>query len=397
MTTSSDVQANPGDQQTQPDPNQPAAGAQQQQQPEPQDTGPQFVDPDDTALAEAQAAVEAEEAAAGDQQTTQSEPGQPNAQTQPSGQQPQDQQRPQGGQQQQPAEPPTMIPIARLNEELSKRHTAELDAARWRGIAEARQQQQPQPQGGQQQQPQQTQQPTADQRLAGIKADRLALAQKFDNGEITYAELTAQQDVLADKEQVVREELLLAKVKPAAPAKEPSDLYLEDRTNAIAAEHPWVDVFEQVGTDIDWKYVRDRAQGNLIDKGIDVTTQAGKLALREEAAALMDELGPHMLGAKATAKGIAIPGQQQPKPGQQQQPPAEAGTRQQQPPLSPIAAIRKGKLGVEAGQPPDLARMNGTTGDASQITDAAIESMGEDAYDKMSDAQRAKLLGISEL
>ena len=392
MADNSDVQPNPGDQQTQPDPNQPGAA---QQQPEPQDTGPKFVDPDDTALADAIAAVQAEEAAAGDQQTPQVEPGQPQVQPQPSGQQQQDQQRPQGGQQQQPGEQPTMIPIARLNEELNKRHTAELEAARWRGVAEARQQQQPAPQGGPQPQPQ-PQQPTADQRLAAVHTKQDELATKFDNGEITYAELTKQTRELSNQEQTIREELLLAKVKPAAQAKEPSDLYLQDRTEAIAAEHPWVDVFEQVGTEIDWKYIRDRAVGNLIDKGVDVTTSAGILALREESAAFMDQLGPHMLADKATAKGIAIPGPQQPKPGQQQQQPAGQGTRQGQPPLSPIAAIRKGKLGVEAGQPPNLAQMNGTTGDTSLPTDAAVESMGEEAYDKMSDAQRNRLLGINE-
>ena len=288
-----------------------------------------------------------------------------------------------------------MIPIARLNEELNKRHTAELEAARWRGVAEARgQQQQPQPQGGPQQQPQ-PQQPTADQRLATVHTKQDELATKYDNGEITYAELTKQTRELSNQEQGIREELLLAKVKPAAQAKQPSDLYLEDRTNAIAAEHLWVDVFEQVGTEIDWKYIRDRAVGNLIDNGVDVTTSAGILALREESAALMDQLGPHMLADKATAKGIAIPGPQQPKPGQQQQPPAGTGTRQGQPPLSPIAAIRKGKLGVEANQPPDLARMNGTN-DTSMPTDASIESMGEDAYDRLPDAQRNRLLGIME-
>jgi len=393
MTTSSDVQPNPGDQQPQPDPNETGAAVQPQPQPQEPEPGPQFVDPDDTALAEAQAAVEAEEAAARGQQAPVAEPGKTGDQQQPGQTQKPDQQptrehTPAGGQ---------MIPPERFAEVLARVHKAELEAARWRGVAEARQQQ-PQPQGGPQQQPQ-PQQPTADQRLAAIQTKQDELATKFDNGEITYSELTKRTRELSNQEQAIREEVLLAKVKPAAQAQQPSDLYLEDRTEAIKADHPWIDVFEQVGTDIDWKYVRDRAVANLIDKGVDVMTPAGTLALREEAAVLMDQLGPTMLSAKATAKGIAIPGLQQPKPGQQQQqqPPAGQGARQQQPPLSPIAAIRKGKLDVEAGQPPNLSAMNGNNGDASQLTDAAIEAMSEDAYDRMSEAQRMRLLGTTDI
>lgn len=387
MTTNNDgVQAqNPADQQTQTDPANAGAAPQGQQQQQQQEPGPQFTDPDDTELSRAIAEVQAEEAAANGGQATQAEGG-----TQPAQQQGEQQGQASGDQ------PAAMIPKARLDEALGKQHAAELEAARWRGIAEARGEQKPQPQGNGQQQPNaQPQQPTADQRLAAIQTKQDELAAKFDNGEITYAELTKQSRELNNQEQGIREEILLAKVKPAKPDQpSQSDLYLEERTDEIATAHPWVNVYEEVGTPLDWKYVRDIAFQSLMDKGVDPATPSGLLALREEAASVMDRLGPVMMADKAKAKGIAIPSQQQPGQQQQQQPGGQGG--QQQPPLTPIQALRKGKLDVQARQPPNLTQMTGTTGDTGLPTDAAIEAMGEDAYDRLTPAARNRLLGISE-
>jgi hypothetical protein len=390
MTTNSDgVTPNPGEQPITDPAADPAAAPLVPPQPTPE---PEEVDIDTQAVIDAQAAAEAEEAAGGGADGAIVDPGQqpqPQAPAAP----PQDQPQRTGQQRQPQSGEPVTIPKPRFDEALSQRDNALQEAAYWRGVAEAGRQPAGTGQPGAQQQPQ-PQQPTADQRLAEIQSHQDALAAKFDNGEITFADLTRQTRDLTNKEQAIREEILIAKVKPAAgqqqqPAAQ-DELYLRDKTDEIKTQHPWVDVYEQVGTVLDWKYVRDRAAENLKERGVDAYTPSGKLELRKEVAVLMDELGPAMIAKKAKAANVAIPGQQ---PGQQQQQPPAGGARQPAP-LSPIALARQAKLATEANQPPNLSRMAGTPTDATTPTDAAIETMSEDAYDALPDATRNKLLGL---
>jgi hypothetical protein len=387
MTANSDgAKPNPGDQQ-QPDPAAVAAAALAAGQQPPTDEEPQPVDLDDKEVKDAIAAAEAEKAAAGGGDGTQVDPANP--QGQPKSGEQQDQQPQGGGQQQQPAGEQVMIPKARLDEALAKGDEKAAEAAYWKGRADALAQGQQPPKNGQQQPSgQQQQQPTAEARLAEIQAQSDALAAKFDNGEITMADLTKQQRDLTNKEAAIREEILLAKVRPAQaqPADQGSDqLYLDTLTAQLEQEHPWVGVFDKVGSDTDWNYLKATAIDNLTARGIDPTKgNLGRYELRKEIATLADQLGPSLVAAKATAKGIAIPGQT-PSPG---------GQQQQKPRLSPQAQARDAKLGKAENAPPNINAMNGNAGEMDGLpSEARLETMSDDDIGNLPANVRSRLLG----
>lgn len=368
MTTDSGVAPNPGEQTTV-DPAAEAAAAQaaQQQQAEP------TVDIDEQEVTAAKAAAEAEKAAGiGDGGTAPAAPGAAQ-QAQP--------QAPAG--QQQPQEP-IQVPKARLDEVLAQRDRLAQDAAYWRGVADAKVATTAAPQGQPGAQQPQPQQPTAEQRLAGIHTEQDTLAKKFDDGEITYSELVKQQRELTNREQTIREDMLLAKV-PKAPQQPQAndDLFLDNETAKLEQAHPWVIVADKVGTAVDWKYIQDRAIENLVARGIDPTEgNRGKLALRTEVAELFDQYGPALLGAKATAKGITIPGQ-------------DAAAQQRQP-MSQAAQARAAKLDLAGRAAPNLSKMTGTNGEPTGVpSEARLESMGDDEIGNLPDSMRRKLLGLT--
>jgi hypothetical protein len=383
MATNSDgAQPNPGDQQ-QPDPAAVAAAAALAagQQP-PKEPEPTVIDQDEQDVLDAKAAVEAEKAAVGKDDVAIVEPEKTPGQQQPDATKDQVQQPAAAGEQH-------MIPKARLDEALAKASQAESERAYWKGVADARAQGQPQPQPGQQQPgAQQQQQPTADQRLSTIQAEQDALATKYDNGEISYSDLTKQQRDLSNKEFAIREELLVAKVGPAQkPAEQGTDqLYLDTLTAQLEQEHPWVGVFDAVGTDNDWNYLKGHAVENLVARGIDPTKGSiGRYELRKEVATLADQLGPGLVADRAKAKGIAIPGQT-PSPGGQQQPNK----------LSPQAQAREAKLGKAADAPPNLNAMGGLAVDGAGIpSDARLEAMDDEEIGNLPDATRKRLLGTT--
>jgi hypothetical protein len=282
------------------------------------------------------------------------------------------------------AEP--MIPKPRFDEVLSRASRAEQDAAYWKGIADARAQALPSAQASQQAT---AAQPTAEQKLAAIHTAQDELASKFDNGEITMSEMKKQERDLAAQEQAIREELLLAKVKPRdIPAPSPSqndDLFLDHLTAQL--ESPIVQAFDKVATPTDWKYIREQAIENLTARNVDPTRgNSGTYQLRKEMAEIIEKIGIALVEDRLKAKGIAIPG----IPGQEQDQPAPQNTRS----LSPTAQARATKLELAANAPPSLRKMHGPADNSGHLTDAQIELLTEDAYDRLDDRQRAALLGI---
>lgn len=282
----------------------------------------------------------------------------------------------------QPRAPAPMIPKARLDEVLRQKEQSELEAAYWRGQAEARQTPQaPAPGSPQQQQPAPVDGP--EQKLAGIHARQDQLAKQFDDGEITLADFTRQNRELTNEELVLREEQLVAKVRPAAPAQGQADeLYLETMTAKLEEEHPWVQVFDQVGTKSDWAYLKTRAIENLTERNIDPSKGSmGKFELRREMAKLADELGPSLVAQRAKASGIAIPGQPAAAPA--------AGT--QRPNLSPAAQARAAKLNMAADAPPDVTSMTSSGTDIG-YTAAQLEGMSDEDIANLPASVKAKIL-----
>jgi hypothetical protein len=342
----------------------------------------EVLDPDEIEYRQALAAAEAEEAAgkppAGQDPPTGDAPPQPGEKT------PKDPQQPG------PRPETPLIPKARLDEVAAQRDEAARQAAYWQGVAEGRQPAKPAPgePGGQQAAPA----PTTEQRLAEVRTSIKALATQFDNGEITMADLEEKRAVLIDREQAIREEALLAKVKPAPAAKDGS-LLLDERTAELESQHPWVTVFDAVATPAEWGMVKALAVENLTGQGIDPTQgDRGSLALRAEVARLMDQIGPGLLTARATEKGVVIPGQQQqtqqPKP--QQQPPGG------KPPLSTEAAARAAKLALAAEAPPNLTSMTGSV--IQRVTELTETERGKECVMQLVlDMQNDGVVGDNEL
>jgi hypothetical protein len=336
-------------------------------------------DPDDVALKAAQALVHAEDTEAGAQPEGSTTQGQDPAQagtTPPAATQPD---------QRQPAQPaPVMIPKARLDETLQALDKTRLENARLQGMLEATARQ-TQPAPGQQQQQQQPQQTPA-QRIAALRAEKVTLAKDFDDGKFSGSAFMEKQAAIDTQIDQLRDEQLTATLKPnAAPAND--ELYLETLTAQLETNHPWVKVFDQVGTDADWKFLELKAVENLTAAGktIDLSKTIDRYNFRKEMSELATAFGPSLVAAKAAAKGIAIPGAQ---PQQQQQ--------QQQPQLTPAAQTRLKALQRAAGAPPDLAAMTGSIGDPTgAISEERLEHISEEDFDKLPAATRAKLLGTS--
>lgn len=280
-----------------------------------------------------------------------------------------------------------MIPKARFDEVLARATKAEQEAAYQRGLAEGRQPAAPAPgQPGGQPQPAAA---TPEQRLAAIDTEIDALATKFDNGEITMADYKKQERALDDKRLAIRDEGLVARVKPVEAPVADNALYLDNLTAQLEDAHPWVNVLQQVGTDHDWAYLKALATDNLIARKIDPTqnTTIVSYELRKEMAQLADTMGPGLLTARAQAKGIALPGQTQQDP---QQP---AGGK---PAPTPNAANRAAKLALAATAPPNLSAMTGTPGAPGvDVSDTTVEAMTDEAIGALPAAARNRLLGIT--
>lgn len=351
-------------------------------------------DPDVIEWEAAKAAVKAEETAKGaddqDNQAGADGPQQPPAAA--AKDQPQGEKSPVTGQQ--PADV-ALIPKPRFDEVLDAKNKAEQNAAYWRGIAEARAPAAPgqsgQPQQAQQQQPQ----PTPQERIASLRTKIVAVAKQYDDGEITYAELKAQEARITDEIDAAREEALLAKVKPATPAASSGndELYLETLTNQLEDDHPWVKPFNAVATETEWNFVAARARDNLEARGVPLKGALGSYELRKEISVLIDKHAPSLIADRAEAakvKGFAFPGSQ-PSQGQQQQKPA-----QQQKPLSPEAQARKAALEKAANAPPDISALNSNAGDPNGMpSEAAIEGMSDEEISALPKPVQDRLRGIA--
>jgi len=338
------------------------------------------VDLDDLDLEEARKAAKAEKAANAQPQGDPSKPGTGTPTQQPAAEPPR----------KDPAETP-MIPKARFDEVLDGKSKAEQEAAYWRGQAEARAQTfAPKGQGTeQQQQPQ----PTPEQRLAEIHTAIDALAKQFDDGAITMADFKRHERELSAKEQAIREEGILAKVKPAAAPAPAEDMRLSELTGELEEAHPWVSIFDQVGTEAQWAGIKQLAIDNLVGRGIDPTRGAtGKYELRREMAELMDKFGPELVGAKAKAKNIELPASQSPAPQPHPQDPPQPA----KPPLSAAAVARQAALDKAANAPPDATRMSGAQGpNAGVPSEAAIAAMSDEDIDKLPVAVTRKIRGLA--
>lgn len=286
------------------------------------------------------------------------------------------------------AEP--MIPKARFDAAIAQ---ARGQADYWRGIAEARVGMQGgQPANPGQQQPNQT---TPEQRLTAIASEMDALADKFDNGELSMKELTAAQRKLQDEAFDLRRVMLVAEVEQRIPVPQ-EDLTLTQKTMEIEAQHPYLPVVfpdkpvEQL-TPIEQsrqQMIREEATAAVVaeNPGIKPGPRAD-LLFRAKLGEIADRYGAIWYpNAKPQA-------QKQPAAGTTQTPPASQPPPGGKPALTEKQEQRLNKLTLADRQPPTTANLGTQASGMGDYTPERIAQMSEDEYARLPNEIRQRLRG----
>ena len=367
-------------------------------------------DPDDIELVEAQKALEAEEGAKAGEKTPgteetsppKTEPGKPPAgEAEPTTQAATEPAKaveaegkkaePVAGEAKPEApkaegEPP-MIPKPRFDQVLADREQAISAAAYWRGVAEARGTV-TQPGVGEQETPAIGEPAkTVDEQLAEVRTERIKLATRFDDGEMSAKEWEESRAKLEDKEREIRSSVEPAPAAPAAtPAPQPTssdDLYLDNLTTTLEDQHPFTLEIDE--KDPRWAFLETEAWQQLGKEGVDITPDSrGTYVLRQRMAELTDVYGPIWTG-KTSEELKKAKAEAEPKVPEQQ-PPGNSG---EQP--SKTAKAREAKLIANAEAPPDVSRL-GAGGAQTEVSDAQIEGMTDEEIAALPEATRRRLM-----
>lgn len=315
-------------------------------------------DPDDAEVAAALAAAEAEAKGAPAQPAPSAAP---QAQPQPAAPAAAQPPAPQA-----PAQEPIMIPKARFDDVLSKSSEKDLQIARLQGENEALKLANGKPANGQPaQQPQQPAE-TFEQKVDRIYAAKEALATKFDNGEMSLAEMRREERKLDTELDTAREARLADRVKAQSPQPQAQSapsmtLALENELAAIQAKHLYLQTPE-VMRDDRWEFLKVEAAQQLRDEGVALPppgqplTEKQRVQLGERIAVLSDTYGP-IWGAKPAQAPAPQPSAQPTKPA--------------------VVVARENKLTQAHNAPPDLNRLT-PQGGQTEFTEDMIAGMSDD-------------------
>lgn len=347
---------------------------------QPADTAPEadveveLEDVDDIALAEARAAVEAEEAGdAGKDDDDQpkagedppEDPDKAAVETPPAEPEKDGDDKPAEGPPANDNQPAPMIPKARFDEVNTENARLREQNAYFKGLADARQ---TQPAGDT---PAVAPPKSPEDRIAELRQQKVAFAQKFDDGEKTFAEVTAETDKLNDQEHAIREEQLRGNQTPAQPGTSGNELYLEEKTRDLESQHPYA---KEIKSQDDWDFITKKAMAEFHAEGVTLPDDArGDLMLRERMATLTDRYGPMLTGKDLS------------KPSDDGKPETPGGP-------SGLADARKDKLALADKHPPDLST-SGAPGTPTEYTDEKIAGMSEDDIGELPQSVRDRLAG----
>ena len=278
--------------------------------------------------------------------------------------------------------PVPMIPKPRLDEVIAERERANEQVAYLRGQLEATQRLVPQAPAAPAA-PEPPPKPTPAQVLARVDELKLATAEQFDAGEITAKEMAEKNIRLDRAAAAAREELILARLPKQEPVNPNSgdDLYLLTATVALEKDHPWLYAFPDDPNkpeikSPEWKFMEDRARADLVAAGLhDDGTALYNYRFRERIAVLSDTYGPRFFPDF--------------KPGTTPAPAAQGAP-------SATATARAAKLDLAANMPPDLNALAGAGNGTGALTDTQIEGMDDDEIlANLPAATRNKMLGIT--
>lgn len=315
------------------------------------------LDPDDAEVAAAHAAAEAEAKPA----AAAAEPAQPAAAAPAAAA---------------PAGEPITVPKTRLDDVLAQGRAKDAEIARLAGVVE----------GMKLAAPKSAATPAAEpaaptDTVQAVRTERLALAEKFDNGEISMKQLRSEEAKLDDREEAIRDAKNAANLRNIQPSQEPvGDLRLEERTAELEAAHPYASAPE-VTNDAHFMFLWEEAHRQLQTEGANLPTAAGQryspaqqFAVRERIAVLSDTYGP-LWGAKPATPTAAAP-----KPAVTTTKPAPGS----------VAAARAAKLDAAQAAPPDVNRL--AQAGQAELTDSQIETMSDEEIAALPASVKARLL-----
>ena len=199
--------------------------------------------------------------------------------------------------------------------------------------------------------------------IAKAEDDKIALAQKYEDGEISLVELRKQEIALdrqiRDTESKRTDGLVESAKTVASEAVKTSNVQnrIEQEALEIQKQHPYIKEIDLLPAPIRagiWGQITNEALANLALKGTpyDEKNPETHIALMAEKAALTNKYGPQYTGkqlASPTTKTPAAP--------------------------SETAIQRAKKLEMAADQPPVVT---GTTVDKKDLTEADVENMSDD-------------------
>ena len=174
--------------------------------------------------------------------------------------------------------------------------------------------------------------------LQSVRSEMIALAEKFDQGEISAKDMEAQRQALADREWEIRSTSL--QQTQAAPA---TDLHLETATAQLEKDYPVLNIL--TAEDLAPLATLAKRQAEISGKPIQPGAM-GTLELRTRIA----QLATQMYGGPSTA---STP----------------------QPALSEEAQARERKMAFAAGMPPDVTKMGSPASDTLTNESDALARM----------------------
>ena len=266
-----------------------------------------------------------------------------------------------------------MVPKARLDEVLSENSTLKTQLTYVQGIAEARGEMlksKPADTTGKPEEPGKTEtvpeQTDYAGQIAKAEEEKIALAQKYEDGEISLVELRKQEIELDRQIRAAEDQREQARFNEANKVATDT-VAASNRANAVTAEaikiqeqHPYIAEIDALPEKIRegiWAQITDEAAANLMKQGINPAD--GKveshLALIQEKARLTNEYGPRYTGKQLNTDPNSQKADQ----------------------LSDKGKQRLAKLNLADQQPPTL---NGTGAHANdgELTEADLEGMSQD-------------------
>lgn len=340
----------------------PDAGAPPEQQDQPQATTENV---DARELADAQAALEAEEKGDSEPEVPMAGGDEPPAKT---------------PEPEKPAATPGDIPYDRFKQVNSERQKLRDEnlflAGQVEALTRARQAGGNPPATTDQQPPPNAEPPAIVDQIKAHRAEVAKAAEEFDAGEITMAELVKRQGAADDAiaELNVQRAAQAARAAPPPPQVGLADqVFMEDHAKQLDAQYPAVVAL---------------SRNDLVDLREQVITQAAKAGTPFDASPqstiLLRETVAKRAASYAAALGYDLSKIPQPQTTTTQGKPAAAA-------LSPAAKARLDKLNIASGMPPDTSGM-GAGSQEDGYSDARIETMSDDDIAALPAAVRHRIM-----